>query len=240
MFEAVHGSAPDIAGKDIANPSGLLQAATQMLVHLGRRGGRADRERLARHARGRHPHRRHLPPTAEPQRVGTDAFADAVIERLGEVPGNFTGGTGGGIPPITVPADPDPSRKRWSASTCSSTGRATGQNGTRPRDPEQLAQELQVAGGRSLKLKMITNRGVKVYPEGYPETFCTDHWRCRFVSPDSQLAALGSSMARAETVSFQDVLALQSRLDAAGISVIKTENLYEINGERAYTLGQGE
>ena len=35
MFEAVHGSAPDIAGKDVANPSGLLMAATQLLVHVG-------------------------------------------------------------------------------------------------------------------------------------------------------------------------------------------------------------
>ena len=35
MFEAVHGSAPDIAGRDIANPSGLLNAAIQMLVHVG-------------------------------------------------------------------------------------------------------------------------------------------------------------------------------------------------------------
>ena len=31
---------------------------------------------------------------------------------------------------------------------------------------------------------MITNRGVKVYPDGMPETFCTDHWRCRFVRVD--------------------------------------------------------
>lgn len=35
MFEAVHGSAPDIAGKNIANPSGLLNAAVQMLIHIG-------------------------------------------------------------------------------------------------------------------------------------------------------------------------------------------------------------
>ena len=34
MFEAIHGSAPDIAGKDIANPSGLLNAAVQMLIHI--------------------------------------------------------------------------------------------------------------------------------------------------------------------------------------------------------------
>jgi isocitrate dehydrogenase len=31
-----------------------------------------------------------------------------------------------------------------------------------------------------LKLSMITNRGIKIWPDGFPETFCTDHWRCRF------------------------------------------------------------
>jgi isocitrate dehydrogenase len=35
MFEAIHGSAPDISGKDIANPSGLLLASVSMLVHIG-------------------------------------------------------------------------------------------------------------------------------------------------------------------------------------------------------------
>jgi isocitrate dehydrogenase len=40
MFEAIHGSAPDIAGKGLANPSGLLHAATSMLIHIGRAGRR--------------------------------------------------------------------------------------------------------------------------------------------------------------------------------------------------------
>jgi isocitrate dehydrogenase (NAD+) len=34
IFEAVHGSAPDIAGKDVANPTALLQSAILMLRHL--------------------------------------------------------------------------------------------------------------------------------------------------------------------------------------------------------------
>lgn len=34
-------------------------------------------------------------------------------------------------------------------------------------------------------LKTITNRGVKVYSDGQPETFLIDHWRCRFVSKDA-------------------------------------------------------
>jgi hypothetical protein len=125
QIEAVHGSAPDIANKDVANPSGLLIAATQMLVHLGK-----------------------------------SAEAEA------------------------APAG-------W-------------------------------------RLKMITNRGVKVYPEGHPFTFKTDHWRRRFLP------------AREGAVSFKSVVELLYKLHEANQDVIKTENLYTFDGERAYSLGQGE
>ena len=42
VFEAVHGSAPDIAGKNLANPTALLCSAVLMLRHLGE-DGVADR-----------------------------------------------------------------------------------------------------------------------------------------------------------------------------------------------------
>ena len=75
---------------------------------------------------------------------------------------------------------------------------------------------------------MITNRGVKVYPGGIPETFWTDHWRCRFISPD------GSGL------DFGDILRLLTSLHEASCDVIKTEHLYTFDGERGYSLGQGE
>ena len=75
---------------------------------------------------------------------------------------------------------------------------------------------------------MITNRGVKVYPDGLPETFHTDHWRCRFVPLDTDVAT------------FDDVLDLLSALHFVKVDVIKTEHLYTFDGERGYSLGQGE
>ena len=74
---------------------------------------------------------------------------------------------------------------------------------------------------------MITNRGVKVYPGGLPETFCTDHWRCRFVPADG-----GAT----------DHAGVLDLLGAVGhqFDVIKTEHLYTFDGERGYSLGQGE
>jgi isocitrate dehydrogenase (NAD+) len=79
IFEAVHGTAPDIAGQGIANPSALLFAACLMLEHLGE-GPAAQRIRGAAEAviRGRATVTRDLGGTAS-----TQQFADAVIARLG-------------------------------------------------------------------------------------------------------------------------------------------------------------
>ena len=76
---------------------------------------------------------------------------------------------------------------------------------------------------------MITNRGVKVWPEGIPETWCTDHWRCRFVRSGT-----------ADVLPHRAIEALLARLSAAGFDYVKTENLYEFDGRPGYSLGQGE
>ena len=96
------------------------------------------------------------------------------------------------------------------------------------RDPNVLGSGL-VAAGDSWRLKMITNRGVKVWPGGIPETFSTDHWRCRFL-PNNGDAPVTNA----------DIVTLLGNLDAAGFDVIKTENLYNFGDERGYSLGQGE
>ena len=78
IFEAVHGSAPDIAGKDIANPTAMLQSAILMLRHIGEREA-ADRlhEALETVYRRREPLTRDVGGTAS-----TTEFADAVIAAM--------------------------------------------------------------------------------------------------------------------------------------------------------------
>jgi len=84
VFEAVHGSAPDIAGRGVANPMALLMSGVMMLRHLGETtgdaacGAAADRVRDAYNA---------CVLAGETTRdlggtLGTEAFADAVIARL--------------------------------------------------------------------------------------------------------------------------------------------------------------
>ncbi len=225
MFEAVHGSAPDIAGRNVANPSGLLVAATQMLVHIGQ----AEVAETIKNAwlstleSGIHTadiYRAQL----SKREVGTEAFTAAIIERLGERPKRLVPVQyrEGGIRVATKATTPTSKRLvgvdvfiDWSESD---------------RRPEIIGSSLEAAIPSDWRLKMITNRGVKVYPEGLPETFCTDHWRCRFV-PSAGIE---------QGVSFHQVLELLGAIHEAGLEVIKTEHLYTFDGERGYSLGQGE
>ena len=224
MFEAVHGSAPDIAGKGIANPSGLLAAAAQLLVHAGA----SETAELVKNAwlrtleDGVH--------TADFYREGlsqrevtTEQFTDAVIERLGEAPRDLrpVRYRAGGIR-IGRPETPRPEKRLVGVDVFLDWDDAD-------RDADVLGRGLEEAAPAGWRLKMITNRGVKVYPGGLPETFHTDHWRCRFVPADGDAA-----------LALPDVLDLLGGLHAGGYDVIKTEHLYTFGGERAYSLGQGE
>jgi isocitrate dehydrogenase len=76
---------------------------------------------------------------------------------------------------------------------------------------------------------LITNRGVKVWPNGFPETFCTDHWRCRFRARSAD-----------NTTTHAAILALLARIADAGYDFIKTEHLCNFDGKAGYSLGQGE
>jgi isocitrate dehydrogenase len=92
-----------------------------------------------------------------------------------------------------------------------------------------LGAALSKVNGAGVKLTMISNRGVKVWPGGHAETFCSDHWRCRFL-PEAE----GGKVAHAQ------VVALLGRIAGEGYDFIKTEGLYTFDGERGFSLDQGE
>lgn len=222
MFEAVHGSAPDIAGKDVANPSGLLFAATQMLVHLGKPkvAEKIKNAWLCTLEDGIH--------TADIYReglsrmlVGTKAFTEAVIDHLGSAPRQLEPVKyhSGGIH-VQISKTPKQKKKLVGVEVFLEWDE-------HKRNPDVLGKKLSEKNGDGLVLKMVSNRGVAVYPEGQPETFCTDHWRCRF-------------MAAGGTAKFSEILSLLARLNDAGFDVIKTEHLYTFDGKPGYSLGQGE
>ncbi len=257
MFEAIHGSAPDIAGKGVANPSGLILGAVQMLVHLGQ-GDVAERVHnawLRTVEDGIHTADIFRPEVSR-QRVGTEAFADSVIARLGEVPETLRSVRYPEAGPLRIPA-PGTGRIEKTSGVSGATGGAGVPNGGgmlasvspeapreekaltgvdvfldwegENRDPEVLAARLNEAAPAAVKLVVITNRGVKVWPEGLPETFRTDHWRCRFMTTEQ-----GGALTHG------DVVALLGALEEAGLDFIKTEHLYDFDGVRGYSLAQGQ
>lgn len=219
MFEAVHGSAPDIAGKGIANPSGLLIAATQMLVHLGESelAARIKNAWLCTVEDGIHTGDMYTEGVSK-QKVGTVEFTRAIIDRLGHEPK--------GLEPVHYKTGGIQLPKYQRIPVTKELQGIDIFLDFSEQNPEKLAALLKPCASDALKLKMITNRGVKVWPQGLPETFLTDHWRCRFVS-DAPLA-------------HQAILDLQQRVVHAGLEIIKTENLYWFDGKPGYSLGQGE
>jgi len=226
MFEAIHGSAPTLAGQDIANPSGLMLAAVMMLVHVRQ----PDIATLVHNAwlktieDGIHTADIFHPETSS-QQVGTRAFAEAVCARLGQRPVLLAPVDYEAAPPVmpalrkpSAPA-PAPAVKDLVGIDVFVQARTT---------PDALAAVLAQAAADRFNLTMITNRGVKVWPGGMAETLCTDHWRCRY------MAAPGSMINRAMLVE------LLHCLTHLGVEFIKTENLYNFDGVAGYSAGQGQ
>ena len=223
MFEAIHGSAPDIAGQNIANPSGLLLGAVQMLVHIGKNdiAEKVHNAWLKTIEDGIHTRDIYNAHDSK-ELVGTKEFATAVIKRLGEEPKELEPVRYNHEGSMQMPVDQPTVRAKKEVVGCDIFLQWNG------KDPKELGDNLGKCKNDPLELIMITNRGVKVYPDGLPETFCTDHWRCRFSSDDLT------------PVDYKEVLKLMQIINEAGFDIIKTENLCTFDGKPAFSLGQGQ
>lgn len=231
MFEAIHGSAPDIAGKNIANPSGLINASVMLLQHIGQT---KTAEKIANALLRTLEDGFHTADVFNQEfslkKVGTREFADAVIDRLGLQPQKLKA--------VSLGSE----KINMNFPETKSTTAQKSLVGTdvfvdwKGKDADELGKLLQKAASGIMQLKMITNRGVKVFPAGNPETFCTNHWRCRFVSSNVDL----TKSLNYEKVGAEKLISLQSNLLSHGVDVIKTENLYYFGEERGFSLGQGE
>lgn len=223
MFEAIHGSAPRRAGQNVANPSGLLQGAIMMLNHIGQTAvaEKVQNAWLKTLEDGTHTYDI-FKEGLSTQKLGTKEFAKAVIANLGNKPKvlkpvSYSNNAALELPRYKRRA---PAEKvlegvdvfvHWSGS-----------------EPNELAAKLSAMESIGVKLTMITNRGIKVWPNGFKETFCTDHWRCRF-KPEA-----GTQLSK------KHIIELLGKAHENDIDSIKTENLYSFNGKAAYSLGQGQ
>jgi isocitrate dehydrogenase len=154
--------------------------------------------------------------------VGTRAFAKAVIERLGRPPRHFRRAAFARVQIGAARAEPVARRANKTLAGVDVFLDAPG------ADAESLGRRVSALVVRPLRLQMITNRGVKVWPGGLPETSCTDHWRLRLLAGDQ------------EVVTPWLVISQLAALADEGLDVIKTENLFQFDGVAGYSLGQGQ
>jgi isocitrate dehydrogenase len=223
MFEAIHGSAPRIAGKNKANPSGLLQGAILMLTHIGETevAEKIQNAWLKTIEDGFHTYDI-FKEGVSTKLLGTQEFADAVINNLGLKPTTLQPVNYQNNAPLNLPK-----YKRKVSAQKDLVGvdlfvHWKGENAN------ELAELISRIEEDNIKLSMITNRGIKVWPDGFKETFCTDHWRCRFKKENGK------------EINKKSIIKLLSNAVDENIDTIKTENLYAFDGKAAFSLGQGQ
>ena len=223
MFEAIHGSAPRRAGQNMANPSGLLEGAVMMLNHIGQTevAEKIQNAWLKTIEDGIHTYDIFKEGFSS-EKVGTKEFAQAVIKNLGKNPSLLKQVSYANDAVLNLPKYVKKPQKN---KELVGVDLFVHWNGT---NPNELAEIIQSINNENKHLTMITNRGIKVWPEGFEETYCTDHWRCRFKPREGKLMLKNN------------IIGLLSRALDAKIDIIKTENLYEFDGKAGYSLGQGQ
>ena len=224
MFEAVHGSAPDIAGKNIANPSGLLNAAIMMLVHIGQGETASIIENAWKKTIEDGIHTVDIyDPKLSKQKVGTKEFAAEIVKRLGQKPtklhiANYVSANQPEAKQFSYKIDDSEEKKLVGVDIFIDM---------HVDSANKIAQKINPIDGGSLILKMITCKGLKLWPRDDDYNMDADHWCCRFM-PDS-----GS-------ITHGQITTLLSKFAANGVDFVKVENLYEFDGKRGYSLAQGE
>jgi len=221
MFEAIHGSAPRRAGQNLANPSGLLLGAVLMLVHIDQPevAERVHNAWLRTIEDGIHTYDIFTEGVST-QKVGTKEFAAAVIARVGQKPNRLKA--------VTYARRPAAKAAR-AVTDLSTTVELKGIDVFvywPSRDPEALAAVVGKLAGDGLSLQMIDNRGVKVWPAGRAETFCTDSFRCRYIAEG------GTDQAKC--------VSLLARVAQAGIEIAATQALHTFDGQPGFSLAQGQ
>ena len=223
MFEAIHGSAPRRAGQNVANPSGLLQGAIMMLNHIGQTeiAEKVQNAWLKTLEDGIHTYDIYKEGTSS-QKLGTKEFAKAVIENLGKKPSILKSVSYANNSALNLPKY---KRKPAVKKELVGVDIFVQWNGS---NPNELADKVKKIESNGIKLSMITNRGIKVWPDGFKETFCTDHWRCRFKPLENS------------EINKSNIIELLKNALNENIDSIKTENLYSFDGKAGYSLGQGQ
>ena len=217
MFEAVHGSAPDIAGKNLANPGGLLNAAILMLYHVGQGDVAAKLGNAWLYTVENGPHTADIA-VDKSKAVGTKEFGAAVLKNLGKQPTKLTPFANTGTKALVLPRPEDTTQSIR-------TKRLTGVDifiDYAPNNSTELGARINQCSIPELTLQAVSSRGMKMWP-GKPETpAVTDLWACRFMGQEG-------------VVTNQGIRTVLHNLEALGLAWVKIENLYTFDGVPGYS-----
>lgn len=223
MFEAIHGSAPRRAGQNLANPSGLLLASILMLLHIEEPvvAERIHNAWLRTLEMGIHTYDIFKEKISQ-SKVGTKEFAEAVVKNLGQKPES--------LPAVRYH---ESSKKLTSLHVEKHTSIQRKLLGVDVfihwrGDADTFQKKMHPFSFSPLTLQMISNRGVRIWPEGHPETFCIDQWRCRFLHKE-----------KGKSATPHEIIGLLEKLATTGHDIIKTENLYTFDGIPGFSSAQG-
>jgi isocitrate dehydrogenase len=222
MFEAVHGSAPDIAGKGIANPSGLLNGAVLMLEYIGQYdiAAKVKNAWLKTIEDGIHTGDIYREGVSR-QKVGTKEFANAVIKNLGQEPLKLKKyeykGAQGASAPKALKEDNSAKKLIGVDFMIDATG----------KELEALALALKGAH-KDFKLHLIAQRGLKIWPDSDAKKSKLEVVNCRFIG----FADTG--------VTHQMVSELFATIVKTGLDIAAINSLYTYDDSIGFTLAQGE
>ncbi len=218
MFEAIHGSAPRIAGQNLANPSGLLLGSVLMLLHLNELtvAELVHNAWLCTIEGGIHTYDIFKEGISK-EKVGTLEFAKAIVKNLGNTPHTlpavrYTGNTK--ITTLTTQKPAAFSQRELVGIDlfvyCKESAKS-------------FIQKASTHAWKTLELKAITNRGVKVWPEGHEETLCVDQFRLRFLSKGDR------------PIEFDLLAKTAQEAHLLGCDITGTEHLYTFEGKEAFS-----
>lgn len=226
IFEAVHGTAPDIAGKNIANPTALLLSGLSMLRHLGLTENAAIIENALLYTLENGVHTGDFGDKSKPS-VNTTQFAEAIIANFGKEPQM-------NARPVVAnkPGTPTPYKLQQNPMLITKTADDDKIVGVdmfieSEEQPHDIAKKCQRHAGVKFKLVSISNRGTQVWPTGSVYTNLVNQYNVRFESLDDQ------------PLNQQDVLGLYISL-SGDFRICSSELLLMFGDKRAYSLAQGQ
>ena len=226
IFEAVHGTAPDIAGKNIANPTALLLSGLAMLRHLGQMepAGRIENALLYTLEQG---YRTGDFGDRSKPACNTTEFAQAIVSHFGKAPSNGAKPILPNTPMVNTSFKLEKNPLIMSHEMEEEVIVGVDMFVESSEQPTAVAEKCLNRMPDLFKLVTISNRGTQVWPKGSIFTNLVNQYRCRFESVGEQ------------PISQTDVIELY-RLLSIDFKVCSTELLNMWAGKKAYSLAQGQ